>query len=102
MSEHIKWKAPSFCFTGEDRITFNLHGKGFFRLVFHTGAKVQEHAVKGNLFEDLTGLLEWVAADRAIVTITDMEDVEGKQEKLAEVVAQWIKGTADGHTCGPC
>lgn len=35
ITEHIKWNAPSFSFNNEDRVTFNLQGKGFFRLVFH-------------------------------------------------------------------
>lgn len=30
ITEKIKWNAPSFCVDDEDRITFNLHGKGFF------------------------------------------------------------------------
>lgn len=42
ITEHIKWNAPSFCFNNEDRVTFNLQGKGFFRLVFHCGAKVTQ------------------------------------------------------------
>ena len=28
LTERIKWNAPSFCLDGDDRITFNLHGKG--------------------------------------------------------------------------
>lgn len=78
-------------FNNEDRVTFNLQGKGFFRLVFHCGAKVKDHAGKGPLFEDTTGLLDWVTGDRAIVKLTDMSDVEDKREKLAEVVARWIE-----------
>jgi flagellar motor switch protein FliG len=34
ITEHIKWNAPSFCFNNEDRVAFNLHGKGYFRLGF--------------------------------------------------------------------
>ena len=62
ITEHIQWKAPSFCFNGEDRATFNLRSKEGILLVFHRGAKVQE--TKGFEFQDATGLLEWVAADR--------------------------------------
>jgi hypothetical protein len=94
ITEHIKWNAPSFCFNNEDRVTFNLQGKGFFRLVFHCGAKVKDHAGNGSLFDDTTGLLDWVADDRAIVKLTDMSDVEDKKEKLAEVVARWIEVTS--------
>ncbi|TDF93178.1 DUF1801 domain-containing protein [Paenibacillus piri] len=93
ITEHIKWNAPSFCYDNEDRVTFNLQGKGYFRLVFHCGAKIKDHAGKGTLFEDSTGLLDWVAADRAIIKLTDMSDVEAKKEKLAAVVAKWIEAT---------
>ncbi|WP_243767421.1 DUF1801 domain-containing protein [Paenibacillus agricola] len=41
ISEHIKWNAPSFCFENEDRVTFNLHSKGYFRIVFHSGMKLK-------------------------------------------------------------
>ncbi|QYR21440.1 DUF1801 domain-containing protein [Paenibacillus sp. sptzw28] len=93
ITEHIKWNAPSFCFNNEDRITFNLQGKGFFRLVFHCGAKVKDHAMNKPLFEDTSGLLGWVTADRAIIKLTDRLDVESKRAKLTEVVTEWIKFT---------
>jgi hypothetical protein len=51
-------------------MTFNLHGKGFFRLVFYRGAKVKDDIGKGPLFDDTTGLLEWVTADRVLVKFT--------------------------------
>ncbi|WP_409340658.1 DUF1801 domain-containing protein [Paenibacillus sp. MBLB4367] len=94
ITEHIKWNAPSFCFHDEDRVTFQLQGKGFFRLVFHCGAQVKERAGKGPLFEDQTGLLNWAAGDRAIITLTDMNDVDAKREKLAAVVAKWVEMTS--------
>ena len=92
LSEQIKWNAPSFCLNNEDRITFNLRGKGYFLLVFHCGAKAKP---KGSepLFDDATGLLEWAAADRATAKFTDMEDVNAKREKLAEVIAKWLEVT---------
>ncbi|GIP33748.1 DUF1697 domain-containing protein [Paenibacillus sp. J2TS4] len=92
ISEHIKWNAPSFCYQNEDRVTFNLHGKDSFRLVFHCGSKVKK-ITKEPLFKDTTGLLEWVAGDRAIVTFTDMNDVHAKKEKLIEVMNRWLEAT---------
>ena len=93
LTEHIKWNAPSYCIDGEDRITFNLQGKGFFRLIFHRGAKVKESAGKEPLFEDSTGLLEWVAGDRGIVKLKDMEDVHAKRDKLTQLITKWIEVT---------
>lgn len=94
LTEHMKWNAPSFCFQDEDRVTFNLQGKGFFRLVFHCGAKKKDNEGKERLFEDTTGLLEWAAVDRAIVKFTDMNDVKAKKEKLEEVIAKWIEAAS--------
>ena len=93
ITEHIKWNAPSFCYQDEDRITFNFQGKGFFRLVFHCGSKVKDNKGKGRLFEDTTGLLDWVEDDRAIVKFTDMSDVAAKEEMLKEVVTKWLEVT---------
>lgn len=94
LTEHIKWNAPSFCINNEDRITFQLQGKGFFRLVFHRGAKVKEDAGNGRLIDDTTGLLEWVTDDRAIIKFADMSDVEAKKEKLAQVITKWLEATS--------
>lgn len=91
ITEHIKWNAPSFCYEGEDRITFNLHGKGFIRLIFHCGAKVKVRKTKELLILDSSGMLEWKAADRAIMKFTDKNDVIAKEEKLREIVIEWIK-----------
>ncbi|WP_240703001.1 DUF1801 domain-containing protein [Cohnella luojiensis] len=94
ITEHIKWNAPSFCFNNEDKVTFNLQGEGFIRLIFHRGAKAKENVGKDPLFVDNTGLLDWVSGDRAIVKLTDMNDVKAKKDKLAELTAKWIEATS--------
>ncbi|TCP58103.1 uncharacterized protein DUF1801 [Tumebacillus sp. BK434] len=91
ITEQIKWNAPSFCFQQEDRVTFNLQGKGFFRLIFHCGAKAKQPPLQAPLIEDTTGLLEWAANDRAILKLTSMEDVQAKEEQIAELVRRWIE-----------
>lgn len=93
ITEHIKWNAPSFCIGNEDRITFNLHSDGFFRLIFHCGAKGKDSNDKGPLFVDITGLLEWVTDNRAIVTFTEQEVEKDKEEKRKQVVARWMEMT---------
>jgi hypothetical protein len=90
LTEQIKWNAPSFCFNGEDRITFNLLGKDFFRLIFHTGAKVKEKKVKGKLLEDKSGLLEWAADDRAVAKFNDMKEIKANEKVLIDIVNRWI------------
>ncbi|QED47629.1 DUF1801 domain-containing protein [Cytobacillus dafuensis] len=95
LTEHIKWNAPSFCINNEDRITLNLQGKGYFRLIFHCGAKVKDSKKEGHLFDDTTGLLDWVTCDRAIVKITEMSDLIAKKDRLVEVITKWIDVTGN-------
>lgn len=75
----------------EDRVTFRLQPKNRFQLIFHRGAKVKDSA--GFAFEDGSGLLEWVAKDRAVVSLVDMKDVKAKKTALVKVVKQWTKAT---------
>src|SRR5215211_753420 len=89
ITEHIKWNAPSFCYAGEDRVTFRLYPEDRVQLVFHRGAKVKSDA--GDFeFDDDTGLLRWVADDRAVVALRDVKDVEAKQASLVDVVNRWV------------
>lgn len=91
LTEHVKWNAPSFCVDNDDRITFNLQGKGFFRLIFHCGAKIKQRAANGRIMDDPTGLLEWVADDRAIIKFANMNDVVRNKENLIVVINKWIE-----------
>jgi uncharacterized protein YdeI (YjbR/CyaY-like superfamily) len=93
LTEHIKWNAPSFCHNGEDRITFNLHGKNSFRLIFHRGAKVKDKKTKERLFEDHTELLTWASPDRAIAEFDNMDDVNSKRAALKNIVRTWLERT---------
>lgn len=93
ITEHIKWNAPSFCFAGDDRITFNLHKSDCILLVFHRGAKAKAGVGKEPLFKDDTGLLEWLSGDRAVVKFFSETEVEEKKKGLVKVVKKWIKET---------
>lgn len=92
ITEHVKWNAPSFCYHGEDRVTFNLRAKQGVQLVFHRGAKVK--ASQGFEFKDPAGLLEWVAKDRALANFKDAKDVKSKKKALTEVVERWVQTNA--------
>ncbi len=86
ITEHIKWKAPSFRYAGEDRVTFRLHPAERAQLVFHRGAKVKDDAAEF-AFEDVTGLLQWVAQDRAVVAL---QDAGARQGDVVGVVNRWV------------
>jgi hypothetical protein len=86
ITEHVKWNAPSFCYAGEDRVTFRLFPEDRVQLIFHRGSKVKGDA--GDfVFDDDTGLLRWVAADRAVVAL---QDAKARQRDLVDVVNRWV------------
>lgn len=93
ITEHIKWNAPSFCINNQDRITFNLHGKEGFRLIFHCGSKRTEYADKGPFFQDDTKLLDWITGDRAMIKFLSASDVENNRNHLIKVVTKWLEVT---------
>jgi hypothetical protein len=86
ISEHVKWNAPSFRYAGEDRVTFRLYPSDRAQLVFHRGSKVEPGA-KDFAFEDDTGLLEWVAADRAVMALPA---ADARPQDLVDVVNRWV------------
>lgn len=86
ITEHVKWNAPSFRYAGEDRVTFRLYPEDRVQLVFHRGARVKSDA--GTFaFDDDTGLLRWVANDRAVVAL---QDAEVNQQDLVDVINRWV------------
>lgn len=93
ITEQIKWNAPSFCYGGEDRVTFRLKMKdGSVQLIFHRGAKVKDSS--DFTFDDSSGLLEWAAADRAVLKLSDLDDANAKKAAVVKVVNEWMKATA--------
>ena len=89
--EKIKWNAPSFGLEDDDRITFRLQPGDKVDLIFHRGVKPK--ALDGFAFTDETGLLKFVAPDRALLIFSDAVDIETKIEKLRWLVRAWIAAT---------
>ena len=87
--EGIKWNSPSFR-TTDWFATINLAGKADLRLILHTGAKVKASATDGVPVADPTGLLKWLAKDRALVTLGDRKDIESKRKALVAVLREWV------------
>ncbi|MGV9771462.1 DUF1801 domain-containing protein [Streptosporangium sp. NPDC003464] len=90
ISEHVKWNAPSFRHDGEDRVTFRLQPGDRLQLVFHRGAKVRADGAEF-AFQDPTGLMTWLAPDRAVVTLPDLEAVRSQQVAVVSLVNQWVR-----------
>lgn len=91
ITEHIKWNAPSFCYRNDDRITFRLNKNDCVQLIFHSGAKGKDSHDKGAIIDDQTGLLEWVADKRALLTFHDIDEVKMKKDMIIKIVKQWLK-----------
>ena len=93
ITEHIKWNAPSFCYQGEDRVTFRLFpAVDSIQLIFHRGAKVKDS--KDFAFQDESGLLKWVAQDRATLIFHDMNEIEEKSTPFKNLVSRWMAANA--------
>ncbi|CAN5376594.1 hypothetical protein BH10BAC4_BH10BAC4_19070 [soil metagenome] len=90
ITEHIKWKALSFVYEGDDKITFNLHKDTLVMIVFHRGAKVKELKGTETLFRDSSGLLEWLAPDRAVAKLKNLSELKTKEEAFKKIVKKWL------------
>jgi len=91
ISERIKWKAPSFCVDGEDRVTFNLRPTDSIQVVFHRGVKVKN--ADDFSFEDPAELLHWAAKDRALLKLRTMAEIEAKRPEIGDLVRRWMEAT---------
>lgn len=60
------------------------------QLIFHRGAKKRTDAF---VFDDDTGLFEWLADDRAAVTFKDQADIQAKKTNLTNLVIRWMEAT---------
>jgi hypothetical protein len=93
IGEEVKWNAPTFFYTGEMKpfdpkeykryiIVFNLFKKDCIRLVFPSGAKVN----------DTSGLLEGDYADgRRLASFYNLGDVETKKATLQAAIKKWLE-----------
>jgi hypothetical protein len=87
IQEGIKWNAPSFK-TTEYFATVNIRKDVVF-IILHLGAKVKDNS-RGLKIDDPTGLLEWLATDRAVVTFRDLDSIESGRKAFESIIRQWI------------
>ena len=92
IGEEIKWNAPTFFYSGEMKpsnpkeyrrylIVFNLYQKECIRLVFPSGARVN----------DKSGLLEGDYADgRRLAHFHNMEEVQSQTKPLQQAIRKWL------------
>ena len=87
--EAVKWNAPSFR-TSDFFATLDLRTKDTVRFVFHTGAKAKDSRTEGVPVDDPEGLLQWLAKDRALVTLGQGAELRRKGPALQALVRAWI------------
>ncbi|MET0519598.1 MAG: DUF1801 domain-containing protein [Burkholderiaceae bacterium] len=87
IAEGIKWNAPSFR-THEYFLTTHLRAKGGVGLIFHLGARPREQQYI--TVDDPTGLLHWLARDRAVALFTGPDDVAARRPALEALLRAWI------------
>lgn len=92
ITEQIKWKCPSFCLDGDDRITYNVSRKDQLLVILHTGAKGKGKKPDTRLFPAFP-LLDWLAADRASIKISNAEDFHEHQNTIKEIMRIWLNET---------
>lgn len=90
IGESVKWNAPSF-HTTEHFATFHLRAKSGFQLVLHLGAKGRPDATVRATVADPHKLLQWKSADRAIIALRDLADVDAKRDALTHILRHWIE-----------
>lgn len=89
--EGIKWNSPSFR-TSDYFATVNLRVRGeqdHVWLILHTGAKAKK--LKEIKIDDPSGMLEWLAKDRCLISFADGRDIRKKRPALIAILRQWIR-----------
>ena len=93
IGEEIKWNAPTFFYSGEMKpsdpkeykryiIVFNLFRKDCIRLVFPSGAKLNDNS----------GLLEGEYADgRRLALFYSLQEVKAREKDLQKLIKTWLK-----------
>ena len=89
ITEHVKWNAPSFCYGGTDRVTFRLHPGERLQLIFHRGATTRDDT-DGFVFDDPSGLMKWLAPDRAVVDLPSLDEVAAHEQQVVILVNRWV------------
>lgn len=91
VTEHVKWNGPSFVIDGDDRISLGVAKGGAVRAVLHRGAKLK--STEGFAFADDSGLIQWAAVDRGVVTFADQAEVAARGEAFQALCGRWFEAT---------
>ena len=88
--EGVKWNAPSYALNGNDIITFNFRNYGSVSLIFHTGPKGKDTKTGHRLFEDNSGLINWLADKRFVLKVEDGRFLHTHTAEITRLVQTWV------------
>lgn len=88
LEETVKWNAPNYKYQSEDRLTMRITSSKV-QLVFHRGAKEKDLPAE-HLIQDEFGLLEWKTNDRAVIALSNIEDIKRHEMQLIELIKRWL------------
>lgn len=87
--EAVKWNRPSYCTTVFFATINHVPVKDYLEIVLHTGARKQSLKMQGRI-DDPSGLIKWVAPDRAVVRVSNAAQLRANKAALQALVRQWI------------
>ena len=90
LSESVKWNAPNFVFDGEDRVTFRLRPGDRVDLILHRGARKRADS-ESFAFHDTSGMVQWAAPDRGVITIPEGADLDRVLLAILPVIHAWVR-----------
>lgn len=90
ITEGIKWNTASFYCAGWFA-TLNIRAKSGVQIVLHHGAKVRTDSALRDTIADPSGLLKWLAKDRALIALADAAEFRTHRAAFAAVIAQWAR-----------
>jgi hypothetical protein len=91
--ESVKWNAPSFALP-DHFATFQLRAEPGVLLIMHFGAKKRAVLPPTESIADPTGLLTWLAEDRATIRFANLADVEAKHAAFVALIRAWTTALA--------
>ncbi len=88
ITEGVKWNAPSFR-AADWFATIHVRPSKTVQVILFTGVKVKATARTGLKIDDPTGMLKWLAKDRAMATLTG--DFKPALAAFKRIAKQWVK-----------
>jgi hypothetical protein len=88
ITEGVKWNAPSFR-AADWFATIHVRPSKAVQVILFTGVKVKSTAKTGLKIDDPTGMLKWLAKDRAMATLTG--EFKPALAAFKKIAKQWVK-----------